>query len=52
MNWPGCLRIEFFPRDLWVGVYVGELELGRRRVYICPIPTIVISFTLRSGRGQ
>jgi hypothetical protein len=43
MRWP-----YFEPRDVWVGVYVKERfwEGGARfqRLYICPVPTIVLLF--------
>lgn len=45
------LRVKFFPRDLWVGVFIGEREpdaLGYyRTIYICPVPMVVISFDWR-----
>jgi hypothetical protein len=35
----GNIRISFAWYDIWIGVYVDK---DRRRVYICPIPTILV----------
>lgn len=39
--------IRWFPRDLWVGVFIGEREPNAegwyRTVYICPVPCVVFS---------
>jgi len=43
------IGISFVPRDLWIGVYVGEeyKEMGSycRPVYICIIPMLTICVT-------
>ena len=36
------VRCFWEPRDLWIGVFVKEPAMGRHRVYICPLPTLVI----------
>ena len=36
------IELKWEPRDLWVGVYVGE-----DAVYICLLPTIVIKISRR-----
>lgn len=38
----GRLSLYWEPRDLWVGVFVGE-----HAVYICPLPTLVIRWRTR-----
>ncbi len=50
------LRLEFYPRDFWVGVYVGDVTTRWdgtvprwerwRRIYVCPLPMILLSFDL------
>ena len=35
----GNIRVSFAWYDIWIGVYVDK---DRRRVYICPIPTILV----------
>lgn len=46
--------VKFFPRDLWVGAFIGEREPDAhgwyRTVYICPLPMLVISVDLRVAR--
>ena len=48
------MKLNFFPRDLWFGVYIGEREPDAfgwyRTIYICPVPMLVISFDLRVAR--
>lgn len=52
------LRIRFVPRDLWVGVYVGEVEYGigsrgqfrRRSIYVCIVPCLPIVITRTEAR--
>jgi hypothetical protein len=48
------LRVEFFPRDLWVGVFIGEREPDvegyYRTIYVCPLPMLVVSFDVRVKR--
>lgn len=53
-TWPlswRTLRVRFFPRDLWIGVFIGEREPDAegyyRTIYICPLPMFVISFDWR-----
>lgn len=43
--------IRFFPRDVWVGLFIGEKEpaedpVWRRTLYVCPLPMLVISVDL------
>lgn len=49
------MRVQFVWQDLWVGVYVGPVVIDRRgkhrRVYICPLPTLVLSFRVRLRGG-
>lgn len=46
--------IRFFPRDLWMGVFIGEREPCSegfyRTIYICPVPMIVCGFDLRVSK--
>jgi hypothetical protein len=43
--------IKFFPRDCWMGMYIGEREPCAdgyyRTIYICTLPMIVFGFDLR-----
>lgn len=40
------MRIDFKWFDLWVGVFI---DTGKKRVYICPLPMVVISFGYERG---
>lgn len=45
------MRVQFVWQDIWVGVYIGPIVIDRhgkhRRIYVCPLPTLVLSFRLR-----
>jgi hypothetical protein len=45
------VRLQFIPRDLWVGVFIGPEVIDRsgkhRRIYVCPLPCVVFSFRWR-----
>jgi hypothetical protein len=46
------MKVKFEPRDLWIGAYIGRREFHatgtvhfwNRTIFVCLIPTIVISF--------
>jgi hypothetical protein len=38
------MRVEFYWRDVWIGVYIAE-----DRVYVCPLPCLVFSWARREG---
>jgi hypothetical protein len=37
------MKIEFKWFDIWIGVFI---DTKQRKVYICPVPMIVISFEM------
>lgn len=39
------IKIEFKWFDFWVGLFY---DIGKRVLYVCPLPMIVISFSLRN----
>ena len=52
----GHPRVQWFPRDLWVGVFIGErepnAEVWCRRVYVCPVPCVVFSVDVLVERAE
>jgi hypothetical protein len=46
------VSVEFYPRDCWIGVYVGPAMSQAtphgyrrwRRIYVCPLPMLVLAF--------
>jgi hypothetical protein len=43
------LRVKFVPKDFWIGVRVESWHREYKKIYICIIPTIAISF---EGLGE
>lgn len=48
--------VRWYPRDLWIGCYVGEAEPvaegTARTLYFCPVPCIVMGFDVRRSAAD
>ena len=42
------MKIFFAWYDLWIGVYIDR---DKRRVYICPLPCVVVMVSLPAAKG-
>lgn len=36
------VRVEFAPRDVWLGLYIGDLRAGYREWFLCVLPTLPV----------
>lgn len=39
------IKISFAWYDLWIGIYIDK---DKRKIYICPLPTLLITISLGS----
>ncbi|MDD4290006.1 MAG: hypothetical protein PHH83_01880 [Patescibacteria group bacterium] len=42
----GKFKLSFAWYDLWIGFYIDK---DNKKLYICPIPTILITINLKNG---